>query len=260
MGPRWRWERARYTSCPPCPANAKGDAITPAQRAKLHELLQGARDVLTGGKIDETIEDAKFDVAGNTGRVARIEIGAGGDAPGNTLGLSTTLTLQGLQIDSLPPALAAYVPTRFTIHPTLSNVDLAALTKMGLDATAPVPPGKAPPPPDLTRAFGAGGIHFGFDALGLDVAGVQVTGTGQFTSTGPNAVVGQAELSATGLPALIDKAKSDPLLAQAVPVMIFLKGIAKSTADHDVWQITVNNDKALVNGVDLLAMAGAMGK
>ena len=48
------------------------------------------------------------------------------------------------------------------------------------------------------------------------------------------------------------------MLAQGIPVIIFLKGIAHTTGDHAVWQISVANQKLLVNGVDLSAMAGAL--
>ena len=234
------------------------DGPTPEQKAKLHAMLEQAHEILTGGKLDETIEGAKFDIGGNSGSLSKLEISFNGDAPADRLSVSMGLTFDGLTVDALPPPVAAYVPTHFSIHPTLSNVSVAALTKMGLDATAPDTAGKRVPPPDIASLFANGGINIGFDTLALDIAGTQFAGTGKFTSTGPMTLTGQAEITARGLDALIAKAQSDPMLQQAVPVVIFLKGIARSSGDQSIWQITVNNAKMLVNGVDLSALMAGM--
>ena len=243
------------------PAPDKGGP-TPEERAKLHAMLEQAHAILTGGKLDEAMEDAKFEIAGASGAFSKAELSFGGDAPSNLLSASFGFTLDGLVLDTLPPPLAVYVPTHITIHPTLSNVSVGALTKMGLDATAPVPAGQKTtiPETDFAALYANGGIAFGFDALGLDVAGTQIAGSGKFTSTGPQSVKGQAELTARGLDALVAKAQSDPMLQQAVPVVIFLKGIARTSGDQAVWQITVDNAKILVNGVDLSALAGGAQK
>jgi hypothetical protein len=237
--------------------NPGKDGLTPAQKATLHELVQQAHDMLTGGKIDETAEHLKFDVDGSTGALDHAGLSLSADAPANALSASATVSMDGLALDSLPPELASYVPTRFSIHPTVSNIDLAVLTKMALDATAP---GPNPPAPDGSALFAKGGIRYGFDGLALDVAGVSVTGTGQFTSPTAKSFIGQAELSARGLDTLIARAQTDPNVAPAVPVIIFLKGIAKTAGDRSVWQITVDNAKILVNGVDLSSLAGTVTK
>ncbi len=242
------------------PGGDTTDGPTPEQKAQLHDMLQKAHDILTGARLDESVEGATFDFAGNRGSLAKAQITLGGDAPADTLSASMGFLLDGLTIDNLPPPLAAYVPTHFAIHPTLSNLSVGALTRMGLDATAPLADGQAPPVPDTPALFANGGIKFGFDGLALDVAGAQLSGTGSFTSTGPKSITGQSDLAATGLDGLITKAQQDPVLQQVVPVIIFLKGIARTTGDQAVWQITVDNAKVLVNGVDLSAMAGAMNK
>ena len=127
---------------------------------------------------------------------------------------------------------------------------------MAMDATAPGHDKSSPP--DGRALFTHGGINIGFDTLALDIAGTRFGGGGKFTLTGPQSISGQAEIAADGLDALIGKAQADPMLAQGIPVIIFLKGIAHITGDHAVWQISVANQKLLVNGVDLSAMAGAL--
>ena len=239
-------------------ADDSADGPTPEQKAVLHSLLTKAHGLLTGSKLDESLQGVKFDFGGNGGSLDKVDINFGGDAPQDTLSADLGFTLDGLKVDGLPPNLAAYLPTHFTMHHTVSNISVAALTKMGLDATAPTPAGQAPadPNPDLQSLFGKGGINFGFDKLELAVIGTTLTGTGRFVATTPEAVKGQAEFTAKGLDALVTKMQADPMLAQGVPVVIFLKGIARTTADQSVWQVSVDNTKILVNGVDLSAMAG----
>jgi hypothetical protein len=235
------------------PDDAKAQA---AINAGLRQMLTLAKGLLTGGRIEESASNVKFNVSDHAGSLKKVVLALGGDAPQDMLTATMNFTLDGLVIDDLPPAMAAYVPTHFGIRPTVSNLSVADLTKMGMDATN-TPSGNVPPP-DIQALFMHGGINIGFDSLGLDIAGTQFDGSGKFTATGPQTVNGQAEITAHGLDALITKAQADPMLAQGVPVIIFLKGIAHTNGDQAVWQISVANKKVLVNGVDMSAMMGAM--
>ena len=247
--------------------------LTPAERATLRAVLQDTRDLLTGARLDETAEGLKFNAAGHAGSLDRLEIVLGGAAPQATLDAEMTLALDGLTLDDLPPQLAAYVPSHFSIHPTVSNLSVAALTKAGLDATEPAAhgpggaardrPGDRPEnrpenrvEPDLQALFAQGGIQFGFDSLVLQVAEAKLGGTGKFVMTGPGDVTGQAEIVAEGLDGLLARAQADPVMQQAVPALIFLKGIAKTDGSQATWLLTVDRDRLLVNGVDLSALTG----
>jgi hypothetical protein len=234
--------------------------LTETDKAELHAMLVAAQGLFTGAKFNETVEGIKFAYAGQSAGIGKLEMTMGGDAPQGLLSANIGLSIDGLTIPDLPPNLAAYIPSHLAIHPTVSNISLTDLTKMGLDATAPLAPGAKPPTPDaaLEKLFSHGGINVGFDTLDLDVGSTKFSGTGKFNMTGPQTVTGQAEITARGLDALITQAQSDPMLAQAIPVVIFLKGIAKTNADQSVWQITVSNAKLLVNGVDLSALAKGM--
>jgi hypothetical protein len=237
----------------PAPGDKKAQA---AVEAGLRQLIILSKNLLTGGRIEEAANGMKFDVSGHTGSLSKILFSFSGDAPQDMLTTTMEFSMDGLVVDDLPPSLAAYVPTHFDIRPTMSNVSLSDITKMGM-AAANTPPGATAAPPDTQGLFSHGGINVGFDSLGLDIAGTQFTGSGKFTMTGPQMMNGQAEITAHGLDALITKAQADPMLAKGVPVIIFLKGIAHTTGDQAVWQITAANKKVLVNGVDLSAMLGA---
>ena len=238
------------------------DGPTPAQKVALRQILDTSHGLLTGAKMDQTLENLKFNYGGAGGSLQKLGLAFGGDAPGDMLTAGMTLTMDGLGLDFLPPDFASFLPTHIAIHPTISNISVAALTKMGMDATAPTPPGQPAnvPAPDMMSLFANGGINAGFDQLALEIEGTQIRGEGKFNISGPQSVKGQAQFTARGLDSLITKLQANPMLAQGVPVVIFLKGIAKTTGDQAVWQVTVDNAKVLVNGLDISAMAGAMSK
>ena len=235
-------------------APATADAAKALRNAQVRAILIAAHDLLTGGRFEQTAERVKFDASGHAGAIAHLGISLAGDAPQDMLKGSMALTVDGMVIDELPPAIASYVPGHFTIHPVISNLDVAALTKAAMDGTAPGSDG--PPDTDLEALFAKGGINFGFDALGLDIGETKFTGTGSFNAAGPQTVTGQAEISATNLDALISKAQADPTVQQALPFAIFLKGIAKTNEGRSTWLVTLTNGRALVNGVDLSSLGG----
>ncbi len=243
-------------------ANPGSDPSSPEQKAMLNTLLTKAHALLTGSKLDESMNGVTFNFGGTGGSIEKVDLSFGGDAPKDVLSADMGFILDGLKVDGLPPNLTAYLPTHFAIHPTISGISVAALTKMGMDATAAAPAGQPAPDttPDIQSLFADGGINVGFDKLELAVVGTSLSGTGKFVATGPQTVTGQAEFTAKGLDALITQMQADPMLAQGVPVVIFLKGIAHTTADQSVWQVSVDNMKVLVNGVDLSAMAGGFNK
>ena len=243
-------EATRLQSRPGVPADAD------AEKAALRRTLVAANAALTGGRIEETASGVTFDYGGHAGSLAKLAMAFGGTSPEDMLTTTMGFTLDGLVIDELPPQLAAYVPTHFTMRPIVSNVSVKDLTRMAMDATQPGD-GKVSPQ-DMQAAFSHGGINFSFDPVELDIAGTQFAGAGRFTMTGPQAITGEAEITAHDLDGLIAKAQANPLLARGVPAIIFLKGIAHTAGDQAVWQVSVADDKVLVNGMDLGAMAGAL--
>ena len=50
--------------------------------------------------------------------------------------------------------------------------------------------------------------------------------------------------------------QANPSLAQAVPVIVFAKGIGRTEGGKLVWDMQFDSSKLLVNGVDLMKMTG----
>ncbi len=244
------------------PRFGRAPALTPEQRAQLRQFLLAAQGLLTGAQLDEEADGLKFDIAGHSGALHKIELTLAGQAPQDMLSASMGITLEGLTLDELPSGFAAYLPSRIAFRPTVSNLSVADLTKLALDDLNPSPdpaPGQPTLPlPDYQALFSHGGIQVGFDQLALDLAGAQFAGTGSFTLTGPQTLNGAAQITAHGLDDLVARLQADPAAAQAAPAILLLKGIAKTTPDGAVWQVTVQDRKVLVNGLDLGAMAAAM--
>jgi hypothetical protein len=118
---------------------------------------------------------------------------------------------------------------------------------------------KDPYPADIAALFSHGGITGGIDSMAVDVAGAKFTGSGQVVATGPtpDAVSGTATVTAENYDALMQKVMAMPALAQqAVPVMVFIKGIGRNVDNRLVWDISYKDNKVLINNVDLTAMAG----
>ena len=249
--------------------------LTPAGLARWRGLVVASEGLVHGIEIAEDADSVKFEVAGHSGGFDRAELSFSGQAPQDTLSASLGITLLGLRLDEVPPALAAYVPTRIALRPTASNLNVADLTRLVLDGLTPDPTSSPPPgsprsgsaDPAMAKAaqdyqvlFSHGGVQVGFDQLAIDMAGAQLSGNGSFTLTGPQSVSGAAQITAHGLDELIARLQGDPVAAKAAGVLILLKGIAKTTPDGAVWQVTVQDRKVLVNGLDLAALAGALGR
>ena len=255
---------AKMNTGPRLSVPPRGTPPSPAETARLRELLLASQGLLTGADLVEEADGLKFDVSGHAGGLGKVTLSFGGQAPQDLLTASFGVTLEGLRLDDLPPQFAAYLPSRISFRPVASNLSVADLTKLALDAlspNAPVDPatGKpAPPIGDYQALFSHGGIQVGFEQLGIDMAGAQFAGNGSFTLTGPQSVNGAAEITAHGLDDLITHLQSDPVAAQAAPVIILLKGIAKTTPDGAIWQITMQDNKVLVNGLDVAALAATM--
>ncbi len=231
-------------------------ALIAASETAAHNLLAASKGLLNGARFDETVQGVKFNLGGQKGTLDKYELGFDGEAPQDTVTAGLSLTLDGLSLPDLPPQFGDFVPTHIAIRPTVSNVSVADLTRLATDASAPG--GSPAAQADIASLFQHGGLNFGFDTLELAIAGAKFAGNGKFVMSGPEDVSGQAELTATGLDALIAKAQTNPTLAQGVPMVIFLKGIAHVNGDQAVWQISVAGRKVLVNGVDLSAITGGM--
>ena len=160
------------------------------------------------------------------------------------------LALPGMGLD----VFADLLPNRVALRPTVSHVPvkelLALLQAAGEDRSA------KPPPAQVAALFSQGGLKAGLESFALDMGGASFAGKADIDLPSPNAASGTAQVTATNMDALLAKVQANPALAQAVPVIVFAKGIGRTEGGKMVWDMQFDSTKLLVNGVDLLKMAG----
>lgn len=250
-------------------ASANGPSqLTPEQQAHLRTGLRALLDSFDGFassmQADYVLEGAQVQAAGFSGIARRATVGFGGDAPDGVLNIYLDLGVEGISVPGLlanfkvPPRYADLVPTDIHVRPTLAGVGTKELLDLGRQALDAIDQGQHAPP-DPAPLFAHGGVVAGLDAVSFNVGPTNFAGRGTvtFTAPAPDAFTGQGKVTATNLDALIDRAKQDPTMQQALPVLTIAKGIGRASGDKTVWDITYQDGKALVNGVDVMAMAGA---
>lgn len=236
----------------PAKAVASGDTmeLTPAERTALRQVIESVRGVFDSAQGEDTIEGLHFAVGGlGEAAIKRLHFALGGDAPQGILQGWFDIAVDGIAIPDLPPEAQALMPKHLVLHPAVRGIPMQPLLQLALDATQPgADEARLQAEAEALLAHGA---TIALETLGFDLGPANVRGTGQIVVKGLDDYRGEAHLTATGVDALIDKARSDPLLQQAMPVLIMLRGLAKPEGDHLVWNIVALGDAVTVNGIPL---------
>jgi hypothetical protein len=239
--------------------HGKGD-LPPAARTQLRTLVAALPDLLTGVRLEETVDGLQVQVEGMGGlTLKRVLLGFGGEAPDGSLHAWFNIGLDELATPSLPPKVAAYLPHHVELRPSISGVRTADLTKLALDATDEGA-GDDKLAPDVAAIFAHGGVKLGLETLSFDLGPAKIEGVGQLVMLAPDSWRGDARLSATGLDELTAQARTNPDLEQVLPVLIMLRGLAKPDGNRLVWEIASEGTAVMVNGIDLSQLGGGKPK
>ena len=104
-------------------------------------------------------------------------------------------------------------------------------------------------------------MKFGLEAVSIALAGAVFEGEGAVTYTSATDFNGTMRITATGYDDMVQKVSAIPAISgQAVPALVFVKGIGKSDGSKIVWDIVYKDGKALVNSVDMSSMLGGAAK
>ena len=232
-------------------AAANGTArMTPALRRALDGLLQVAGDLMDGAGQTGRFENVHVHSAGIDIAMRRLDSGGRIAARDGRLQARLDLAVEGLDAGpTLAGPMRAFLPHRLVLRQHVGGLPAAgvvALLRAAADGAAPA---------DLTGQGAAllrhGPLSVGIDELAADFGPATLTASGTLRVAGPNAMTGQADIRATGLDALIAAARTNAVLRQALPVLIFLKGIGETQGAATLWAIAWQDGRLTVNGTDL---------
>lgn len=234
----------------------KGSVDPNAARAVLRRVIVAMKGILSGAKLEETVEGLDVELSPGRGSADKVTYAVGSDAPGGKLRAFTEIGIDGLRVIGLPPQFADLVPIKVLLRPTVSNIDVKALTVLAEDASQ-----DSADPDEMTARlmtlFTSGGVRVGFEHLDIDLGFASMVASGNATVVSPNTARGQADIAITGLDAMMARTQKLPNAGQAMVVLAMAKGFGKAEGNRTVWHIAFSEDnKILVNGMDLTKMGG----
>lgn len=231
-------------------------ATTPSPEQSAATILEAVADLATGASLDETLQNINLEVAGMAGSLHAMQIGFAAKGVGGLLQARMDLGAEGLTLPELGlGSMAALIPTKISLRPIVSGVPADAVMAMAKASSE----GGSPTPDNIMALFAKGPITAGIETLTIAVAGAEFTGLGKVAIASPQDISGTAQITATNLDLLQQKIAAEPSLAQAMPVIILMKGIGRTVGNQMVWDITYRGGHVLVNNQDLNAMAGGGG-
>lgn len=224
--------------------------LTQQQRKTVQTALTATEGLMSGFGEAVALEHVAVQAGGVNATLQSLRFGLAFSAPHGKMRLQLILGFDGLDSPSLPPQMRAYLPRHFSIAPEVHGIPATQLAALMNRAVAH-PPGEHPAPDALKTLLDKGPITFAIDEMSLALGPATVKATGDVSVSKPEAVDGKALVTATGLDALIQQAGADPMLKDAEPVLLMLKGLGTADGTKTIWNVTYVGGKVLVNGHDL---------
>ena len=238
----------------PKPGGAAPTGGSPFDPQALGALIQSLQDFASELTLDQTIDGIAVHYGFSGGTASQLRIGVGAKSDNGLLQAHMDFGLDGLALPDLVQGdMADLLPQKVALRPVVSGVPTEQLIQL-LKASADRP--SAGPPPEMAALFSRGTVNAGLESFAFDMGGANFTGMGALTIPSPQQLTGQAQVVATNFDDLIQRANKIPELASVLPLFVFVKGIGRAVDNRVVWDITFRDNKLLVNGTDLSAMAG----
>ena len=180
---RTSFQILQQTGLPAAVPGASGGRPTPdVAPALIRAMLDALQDLASSMTIDETLEGLKVDALGSPVTVATAKLGLDARSDKGRLQAAMEFGMDGIGFTDLGlGAMQALIPRQVAIRPSITNVDVAALTRI-LQAMSEK---KDPANADIAAMFAQGGLVTGLDSFSLDMGGAQVQGPGQGDPRGP---------------------------------------------------------------------------
>ncbi len=238
----------------PQPGTPPGTKLPPSPEA-IRAVVQAMQGLASGVTLTEVLDDFTVGSSGTNIASTQFRLGLDATADGGFVRGSLDLGLDGLALPGMGlDTFADLLPRHIALRPFVSNVPTQELLQL-LQSQMEHRDGNLPPA-QVAALFGHGGLKAGLESFALDIGGASFAGKASVDLPAPNAASGTAQVTATDMDALLTTVQANPSLAQAVPVIVFAKGIGRTENGKLVWDLQFDSSKLLVNGVDLMKMTG----
>ena len=237
--------------------------LSPAAFAALRRIVAALPDLGTGIVVDESVTDLSITTDGKSFAAAKLGFGATMKSTAGAVQAAMGFAADGLVWPDFGMGdMEQLLPKHVMLRPTVSGIsgqDLADILLATVDAGQSGKPG--PGDAALKTRLLSHGATIGIEALEFDTAGATISATGKISIQGgpggaPRAQDGSAHIVAHDLDKLTAVVAAAPMLAQGLPAIVFLKGLAKQSEGDMVWDVTFDGAKLAVNGTDMSAMMG----
>ncbi|MCW3476971.1 DUF2125 domain-containing protein [Limobrevibacterium gyesilva] len=239
------------------PSGKQPDAAnpTPAQREAMRAMVVAMASLAASMDGEQVLEGLRVQAGDHGGRIAELVIGGGFAAPDGKADLHMKIAMTGLESPDIPPgAFRAFLPRHIALAPRVSGISKEDLVRFLLKAIDDAGQGTMDAEAEALALLADGPLTLGLDGLAIDLGTTKVTGAGELEVTSPAEITGAAELRASGLDTLIERASKMQETKTAVPVLLLLKGIGRQDGKEVVWKIAYEDNKVTVNGTDMSAL------
>ncbi|MGI4943763.1 MAG: hypothetical protein ACRYHQ_24890 [Janthinobacterium lividum] len=238
----------------PQPGMLPGTKPSPNPEA-IRAVIQAMQGLASGMTLTEVLDDLTVSSSGVNVASTQFRLGLEAKADGGFIRGALDVGLDGLTLPGMGlDTFADLLPHHVALRPYVSNVPTQELLQLLQSQTEHRE--DRLPPAQVAALFGHGGLKAGLESFALDIGGASFAGKASIDLPAPNAASGTAQVTATDMDALLTTVQANPSLAQAVPVIVFAKGIGRTEGGKLVWDMQFDSSKLLVNGVDLMKMTG----
>ncbi len=236
-------------------AGAAPGSKPPPNPEGVRMLVQAMRGLASGMTLTEVLDDLKVKGEGFNFTSSQVRFAMNAKSDGALMNGNMEIGLDNMALPGMGLEMFADLfPKRIAVRPILSNVPSKELFD-ALQAAADKPD-QDPSGAMVAALFSRGPIKTGLESFALDIGGASFTGKADVTMPSPSAASGTAQIVATNIDTLLTKVQANPALAQAVPVIVLAKGIGRAEGSKMTWDISFDNGRVVVNGVDLNKMGG----
>jgi hypothetical protein len=229
--------------------------LPPEARKAARTLVVQLRDLWSGFELSETLEGMRIEAEGNGASIAKLAIGAGAGVRQGKLDMHVSLAIDGVDSPEIPAGpLREYLPRHIRLKPRLFGVPIADATRLLLRAIDSDAANGNELSNQATALLRRAPVTVGVDDVELDLGAARLRGGGELRIAAANNMSGEAEITVTGLDALIRQASATAELKQGLPFLVMLKGLGRQDGDDTHWKISYSGKKVMVNDNDLSAM------